>query len=152
MTDISKQINPLKDGTRSKLVRSFLERHKLVNVELPSTGSFAKDMMLKLAIHQEKMEAMKIAIEVLKSQDQRALTLYSMLIEINLLLAHYENTKSPEELVQDQNYHKWMQTKLEILKHYERMKFDLEKIKVENKIKNMTRVGDDTLFVMEMDK
>jgi hypothetical protein len=148
---IHHHVNPIKHGRQSKLVQSFLKRHGLDDIELPSTGSLVKDMAFKLALYQEKQEAMNTAIEILRSHDARGLSLYNMLIEINLLLAEHERNAREKEksLVEDKDYLNWMKTKLDIIKHYEKMQFDLEKIKVEAKVKSIAKHDDDVLFIVE---
>lgn len=141
--------NHLIHGRRSKLVQQFLESHGIKDIDFPSTGSFAKDMMIKLAAYQEKLEAMKIAIDILRSQDARALTLFSMLTEINMLLADFERDARDKgiKLINHPQYLKWQQLKFEILKHYDRIKFDLTKLQAESAMKSK-RV-DDVLYVAE---
>lgn len=103
-------------------------------------------MMLNAAAYEAKLEAMQAAIELFKSHDQRGLTLFEELMDIQMKLARYEHEKTPQQLLKDPHYFRWKQLTFEIIKHYERMQFDLEKIKVEHKLRKQ---GDDTLFVIE---
>ena len=141
--------NNLIHGRRSKLVQDFLEKHNLQNLELPSTGSIGKDMVIKLAAYQEKMEAMRLAMDILRSQDARALGLFSMLTEINMMLSKFEQEALEKgiELINHPNYYKWQTMKLDILKHYDRIKFDLTKLQAESAMHSKRE--DDVLYVTE---
>lgn len=143
------RVNNLIHGRQSKLVQQFLDRHGIRNIDFPSTGSFARDMMIQLAAYQEKQEAMKIAMDILRSQDTRALTLFSMLTEINMMMARFEKEAREREieLINHPNYLKWQQLKFEILKHYDRIKFDLTKLQAETAMGSKRE--EDVLYVSE---
>ena len=153
---ITSPINAIQHGRYSKHVKSFLARHGLESIELPSTGRFAQDMALSLALYQEKQDAIGVAVDILRSHDARALGLFNQLVEINLLLSKYESEikergGSATELIENPQYIKWQSLKMEIVKHYEKMRFDLEKIKVEQKVKDIKKGTNDTLFVVTSD-
>ena len=141
--------NNLIHGRRSKLVQDFLDKHNIKELDLPSTGSVSKDMVIKLAAYQEKMEAMRLAMDILRSQDTRALGLFSMLTEINMMLSKFEQDASEKgiELINHPNYLKWQTMKLDILKHYDRIKFDLTKLHAESAMQSKRE--DDVLYVTE---
>ena len=140
---VTSPINSVKHGRYSKHVQQFMQRHGIKDFELPSTGSFARDMAFKLAIWEEKQEAMKTAIEILRSHDSRALNMFNMLIEVNMTLAKHEHRMREQNkgdlLLHDPDYLNWMKLKLDILKHFEKMKFDLEKIKIEKKVREIKK-------------
>ena len=149
-THPSKIVNPMKHGRQSKLVKDFLKKHNLI-LEFPSTGSFSKDMALSIAAYHEKQEAVAVAMDLLRSRDARALGMYNQLVQLEMKLANFEamHANDAVTLMNNPMYLNWQKLKFEILKHFERMKFDLEKIKVEQNIKSIKREDSDILYVVE---
>jgi|2_EtaG_2_1085320.scaffolds.fasta_scaffold01801_8 hypothetical protein len=145
----SQPVNNLIHGRRSKFVQEFLKKHGIDKIELPSTGSYSQDMILKLGAYQEKMDAMKVAMDVLRSRDSRALSMFSQLIEINMMLAKFEKESQEKgiELLNHQPYLKWQLLKFEILKHYDKIKFDLTKLQAETVMNSKTE--EDVLYLSE---
>jgi hypothetical protein len=141
--------NALIHGRRSKKVQEFLEKHGMKDLELPSTGSIGKDIMLKVAILKEKQEAMNMAMEILRSQDTRALTMFSTLTEINMLLSQFEKDANQRNisLINNPHYLRWTQLKVDILKHYDRIKFDLTKLHAESAMQG--RSQEDVLYSVD---
>jgi hypothetical protein len=92
-----------------------------------------------------KHDYLTAALEAVKTSNGRALTLFTMLVEINILLANFERQSKEAgiDLVEHPYYLKWMQLKFDILRHFERMKLDFAKLEasVAKKIENDTIIS-----------
>lgn len=149
--NVVKARNNFRHGRRSKVMKDFLKRHGLEDLQFPETGSLAKDMALSVAALKEKQDAMQVALQLLGSGDKRALTLYNQLLDVQGKLARLEQEYegNAKALLMNPMYLKWQQLVFDILKHFNKMQFDLAKVKVENKIKNIQQLDDDVLYVVE---
>jgi len=122
-----------------KATRS-LSHHQ--NTELPHVSSASQKDIEELM---KKHDYLTAALEAVKTSNGRALTLFTMLVEINILLANFERQSKEAgiDLVEHPYYLKWMQLKFDILRHFERMKLDFAKLEasVAKKIENDTIIS-----------
>jgi hypothetical protein len=136
----------LKNGTRSEYVTEFLKRHGLMKLELESTGSLTNDMALKLAVWEEKREAMKLVMSMMGAADRRVMSWYSQLIELNLKLADLEREDISQGLnpLRDPDYVNAQKMISEIRKQFDKMQFDVQKEQISRRIQKES--DDDILF------